>query len=251
MKIQRDLFEYRESKSEQDRVEDIFNLMPVGESVLDVGARDGYISTRLADRFESVTAMDLQAPSIDDERVYCAKGDVTKLSFPADFFDVVLCAEVLEHISPELLGEACSELARVAKRYVLIGVPYQQDIRVACSTCRKCGGVNPPWGHVNSFSEAKLKALFLSMEVVKVSFVGESNEYTNWLSTYLMWAAGNPYGTYSQDEPCVFCGAKLEPPLPMNALQKLGAKCAVWGMKTQSFFYGARANWMHVLFCKR
>lgn len=244
------LAEYRKTQSEQDRIGDMLALMPSGGAVLDVGARDGYISVRLADRFDSVTALDLQMPSISDERVRCVVGDVTRLSFPSDSFDVVVCAEVLEHVPPHLLNDACCELARVAKRYALIGVPYRQDTRVACSTCGQCGSINPSWGHVNSFNEAKLKRLFSGMEVVKVSLVGECDLYTNRLSAFLMDYAGNPYGTYSQHEPCVFCGAQLASPPPMNPLQKVSAKCAIWGMKAQSVVNGSHANWIHVLFRK-
>lgn len=245
------MVEYRETKSEQDRIEGLLRMIPTGRSIIDVGARDGYISLRLVGKFSSVTALDLHPPSISDERVRCVKGDVTNLSFPTGTFDVVLCAEVLEHIPPELLGKACSELTRVAKEYVLIGVPYEQDIRVACSTCGKCGGVNPPWGHVNSFNESKLKALFSDIEMIQVSMVGESDSYTNWLSAKLMNMAGNPYGTYSQDEPCIFCSAKLDPPPSMNLLQKVSAKCAVVMMKAQSFLSRPGSRWIHVLFRKR
>ena len=32
------------------------------------------------------------------------------------------------------------------------------------------------------------------------------------LSTLLLDLAGNPFGTYDQEEPCIHCGAKLKPP---------------------------------------
>jgi hypothetical protein len=70
------------------------------------------------------------------------------LGFADDFFDFVLCAEVLEHIPTASLSRACSELGRVSKHYVLIGVPYRQDIRVGRTTCWSCRKKNPPWGHI-------------------------------------------------------------------------------------------------------
>ncbi len=108
-------------------------LWPFSQKVapaLDVGARDGFISRLLAGHFPFVTALDLELPSIDHERVQSVKGNIAALDFPDASFDLVFCAEVLEHIPKDLLGTACRELARVSKEYVLIGVPYKQDIRV-------------------------------------------------------------------------------------------------------------------------
>ena len=44
----------------------------------------------------------------------CVQGDITALEFPTDFFDIVVCTEVLEHIPSDKLARACPELSRVA-----------------------------------------------------------------------------------------------------------------------------------------
>ena len=36
--------------------------------------------------------------------------------------------------------------------------------------------------------------------------------------------ASNPYGIYSQEEPCIHCGAKLKPPPQRNLFQKVVTK---------------------------
>ena len=60
-----DLTEYRNSASEKARLSDLINLFPKGGiSVLDVGARDGFISRLLVNHFSMVTALDLEKPSI-------------------------------------------------------------------------------------------------------------------------------------------------------------------------------------------
>ena len=242
--------EYRNQVSEQLRIQDIMRLMPKGESVLDIGARDGYFSVRLLERFKLVTALDVDLPSMKDDRIVCVKGDVTDLTFPSNTFDVVFCAEVLEHIPCKMLGKACAELARVAKSYVLIGVPFKQDIRVCRSTCSNCRKVNPPWGHVNSFDESRLKELFIGNLVETVSFVEENHSYTNFISSYLMDLAGNPYGTYSQEEPCIYCGSKLGNTPSMNLFHKICARTAVYLIQVQSHFLKPHANWIHILFRK-
>jgi len=247
-----DLTEYRNSATEKQRIADLLRLVP-GElgSILDIGARDGFISTLLTGRCARVTALDLELPSIAHERINCVKGDITALDFADRSFDLVFCAEVLEHIPPPLLGKACSELARVASSLVLVGVPYRQDIRVGRTTCQRCGNTNPPWGHVNSFDEQRLAALFPHFDVAGQSYVGCGEGRTNRLSTLLMDIAGNPYGTYSQEEPCIHCGAHLEPPPERAFWQKLATKAAFLTRDVPRLFVRTHANWIHLLLKKR
>jgi 2-polyprenyl-3-methyl-5-hydroxy-6-metoxy-1,4-benzoquinol methylase len=99
---------YRNSEREQQRIHSLLALVPQGRTtVLDVGARDGYISRRLSERFARVTALDLEQPRFIIEGVTALKGDVTSLDFQDESFDTVLCAEVLEHVPPARLQRAC------------------------------------------------------------------------------------------------------------------------------------------------
>lgn len=156
-----DLKEHRASQSEQDRIASLFRLIPLkGMRALDIGARDGYLSHLLSNRYQEVVALDLHKPNIDAEGIIPVAGNITDLQFPDRSFDLVLCAEVLEHIPTDQLQKACDEIARVASGTVVIGVPYMQDIRLGRTTCENCGEKNPPWGHVNRFDEVLLRKLF-------------------------------------------------------------------------------------------
>jgi len=247
-----DLTEYRNSAAERARVSDLMRLLPEGgTSVLDIGARDGFISRLLTNHFPMVTALDLERPSIEHERILCERDDITALRFADASFNLVFCAEVLEHIPTHLLETACRELARVTKEYLLIGVPYKQDIRVGRTTCGSCGQVNPPWGHVNAFDEDRLSELFAGFAVAKHSFVGETDARTNLMSCALMDMAGNPYGTYSQEEPCIHCGANLTSPPERRLWQKILTKAAFIGLNTQKRFLKPHPNWIHLLLQKK
>jgi hypothetical protein len=244
-----DLSIYRNRPAEIERVADLMRLIPAGmDNALDIGARDGHISKAIAQKTASVFALDLDCPQFSHPGVTCVQGDATALQFSAKSFDLVFCAEVLEHIPSPALEAACSELARVAKKFVLIGVPYKQDIRQGKTTCYSCGKINPPWAHVNSFDEVRLAALFPSMKIVAVSFVGTATPGTNALASTLMNYAGNPFGTYIQDEGCICCGKKLIDPPPRSTRQKIATKAAVWLNKAQAAFHKPRGNWIHVLF---
>jgi len=244
-----DLEKYRQSESEKARIADLFRIMPRGRtSVLDIGARDGYLSRLLAEHFQEVTALDLEKPAFEFPRVATVAGNITKLDFPDESFDCILCAEVLEHIPA--LERACRELTRVVRHELIIGVPYLQDIRSDRTTCHDCGRTNPPWGHVNTFDEQRLAELFPGLAIKSKSFVGSTREGTNAVSAMLMEFAGNPWGTYVQDEPCIFCGAVLVVPARRSFLSKVCSGAAARLDKLQMSFAQPHANWIHVVFSK-
>ncbi len=243
----------KHTEKEKARASDLMALLPDDSrgAVLDIGAGDGWLSLMLAERFDKVTVLDLKKPSIEHPRIQCVKGDATNLDFGKDEFDLVFCVEVIEHIPPKQLIKACFELERVAKKYILIGVPFRQDIRVGRTKCSTCGKRNPPWGHVNSFDEHRLKQLFSLCDAQEISFVGEDKECTNALSEFLMDFAGNPYGAYDQEELCIHCGAKLKEPPQRNILQKIATKLAFYIKNIQQPFYRPHSIWIHILFEKR
>lgn len=246
-----DLAAYRHSEREQARTSDLLALMPAGGRLaLDVGARDGHLSKLLAERYETVVALDLARPAIDHPRVTPIQGDACNLAFADRTYDLVVCSEVLEHIPPSMLGRACAEISRVAKSAVVIGVPYKQDIRFGRTTCRGCGRANPPWGHVNAFDEGRLQGLFGTLNLSTTTYVGSTRDATNVLAAALMDFAGNPYGTYGQEEGCVHCGAELSPPAERTFAQKLATRAAFVAQRMQAAVTRPRGNWIHMRFDK-
>ena len=174
-------------------------------------------------------------------------GNARALNFPDNAFDVVFCAEVLEHIPG--VERAAAEIARVARHEVLIGVPYEQDIRLGRATCRSCGRISPPWGHINSFSEARLRALFPGMQVVKRSLVGSSRARTTTLATWLMDQGKNPWHANS-DEGCIHCGAPLVRPSGRTLVERCCSAVAYQLNRIQAKFTHERPMWIHLLFAK-
>jgi len=238
---------YRASEQEIARTADLLRVLPRGRrSVLDIGARDGHFSRLLTDYFAEVTALDLELPGFDIPGVKKVAGNVTGLKFPDATFDCVFCAEVLEHIPG--LSSACAEIVRVAKHDIVIGVPYKQDIRVGRCTCSSCGKTNPPWGHVNSFDENRLRELFAGASVQSTSFVGSNVSATNPISAFLMNLGGNPWGSYDQDEPCIYCGRTMLPPSRRPFWRKVCSSVATRMDKLQEHMTQPHGNWIHVVF---
>jgi ubiquinone/menaquinone biosynthesis C-methylase UbiE len=100
-----------------DAVRDLA-VLPRG-SYLDVGCGRGEMLDQ-ADRlgFGPVQGVEVVADLIDGTRVL--RGEAHALPFADQSFDVVSCFDVLEHLIPGDDEGACRELARVARRHVLL-----------------------------------------------------------------------------------------------------------------------------------
>jgi SAM-dependent methyltransferase len=97
-------------------------------SLLDVGGAEGYKSALIRKLFGArVLTSDLSEEACKRAReIYGIEGravDIHKLPFYEGEFDVVLCSEVLEHVTD--LQAATMELLRVASKAVVITVPHE------------------------------------------------------------------------------------------------------------------------------
>jgi SAM-dependent methyltransferase len=85
---------------------------------LEVGIGNGFVQARLAEADIDVTTVDFD-PELGPDRV----GDIRDLPCADREFDVVLCAEVLEHIPFRDVPAAIAELHRVSKHAAVVSVP--------------------------------------------------------------------------------------------------------------------------------
>jgi len=248
-----DYKKYRQSQLEILRTNSILNMLPDGcKTVLEIGSRDGYFTKIFSEKYEKVIALDLEYPQIDMENVTPMVGDVTDISLPDNCADLVVCTEVLEHINPELLLKACNELYRVSNKYILIGVPFQQDLRTNATYCSNCDTINPTTGHLSIFDKNKLYSLFPECKINKIELVGRGQYKTNYLSYNIYKRFNFPFGSYEQEEGCVNCGEKIMPP-KISLLSEFVCR----GAQTLCFIHNnlfinkdKHPLWIHVLFEK-
>jgi len=141
------------------RIQKTLFLIPQDvKTILDAGCGNGLITNVLHQQYQ-VSALDVSAVAL--ENVHCPKvvASVTEIPFPADSFDLVNCSEVLEHLTDDELIKALAELKRVAKQYILIGVPHREQLAKLYYRCAECGHIAHPYGHLQSFCDARLSGL--------------------------------------------------------------------------------------------
>ena len=136
------------------------------DSILDVGCGEGVLTSEWAERLEGrIVGIDLPDPKLEAEwqkrqrpNLEYKAEEATSLSFSEDEFDMATAVEVLEHVpDPEA---TVAEMARVAKRWLLVSVPREPIWRMtnmARGAYLKSLGNTP--GHVNHWS----KVSFVSM----------------------------------------------------------------------------------------
>jgi 2-polyprenyl-3-methyl-5-hydroxy-6-metoxy-1,4-benzoquinol methylase len=137
------------------------------QSILDVGCGEGVLTAQWADKLgdRRIVGIDLDDPKLKAEwdqrrraNLEYRVEDATNLSFADGEFDMATAIEVLEHVpDPE---RTVSEMARVAKNWLLVSVPREplwRGLNMARGAYLKDLGNTP--GHVNHWS----KRSFVSM----------------------------------------------------------------------------------------
>ena len=121
-------------------------IPPDVSRILDVGCGDGAITDRLAEAWE-VTGVDASAAALAHVQTTAVQAPATALPFDDGAFDLVLSSEMLEHLTDEDYKAALSEMARVTRRYLLLSVPYREDLGFRVIRCPRCGWRGHVWGH--------------------------------------------------------------------------------------------------------
>ncbi len=124
-------------------------------AVVELGCCFGFLSLALAGAGHDVTAVDLApgavallasvAPTLD-RPLRAVVGDATAVPLAGGSADTVLAVHLLEHLPPPLAPVVLAEMLRVARRRVVVAVPYEDE-------------PDPTWGHVRTFDAAALTAL--------------------------------------------------------------------------------------------
>jgi SAM-dependent methyltransferase len=148
------------------------SLIPADvETILDVGCGDGAITNSLAQRW-SVTGVDSSKAALAHVTGPAVWAQAEALPFPDRSVDLVLSSEMLEHLGDASYHAALSEVLRVARRYVLISVPYREQLRMRFSRCATCGGRAHVWGHQRTFTVESLLRDMVCFNALDVRIFG-------------------------------------------------------------------------------
>jgi ubiquinone/menaquinone biosynthesis C-methylase UbiE len=160
----------------RERLEATIRLVPQeAQSLLDVGCGGGVFthllqtarpSMRLVGAERSYPLLALADRQFNQTFV---AGSADTLPFASRSFDILTALEVIEHLPYGIYEQSLREIARVAKAWVLISVPYKENRKFI--PCPYCGCRFNPYYHMHTFDEAKMQTLLEGFEAVEIQKV--------------------------------------------------------------------------------
>jgi len=150
-----------------------------GRRALDIGCGVGDVLFDLAMAGAEAYGIDYSSNSIKFAGDYLKSknlkatlkvGDAQNLPFGENFFDVVICSEVLEHIPDD--SRAVKEMRRVLKKY-----------GIAIITAPSGGKAVKEWGHIRHYSDEKMRKL-LEDNGFRIIDIKYGARVYNWLWLY-------------------------------------------------------------------
>jgi SAM-dependent methyltransferase len=150
-------------EEDRARMRALAALVPAeAQTLLDAGCGNGLFLDELvrAGRFRRLVGADRSAAALRHVATPRCRLSIDALPFAAGAFDIISCNEVLEHLPVDVYPRALDELARVARRFLLVAVPYRQNLDASLCRCPRCRAQFNPDFHVRSFDEPVMAALF-------------------------------------------------------------------------------------------
>ena len=155
----------------EERVSIALEMVPLKiTSCLDIGCGDCSILDRLSSYFFK-TALDIShnvLVRLKTENKLLARSNA--LPFQSNYYDLVVCTEVLEHLQQQEFDQTINEIERVSKKYILISVPYQEDLNSKQTLCPKCEHIFHIHMHMRNFRLVQVKKLFQNFDLERYTF---------------------------------------------------------------------------------
>lgn len=195
------------------RVADIYTLVPPDTaSLLDVGCGNGlfcnYVNSQ--GRVLKVVGLDRSKTALKYVGTEKIQGSITEIPFPDKWFDCVTSLEVLEHLPIKTFEDARKEIARVAKKYIIVSVPNSQILGEGMTQCSSCKTKFDPDLHMRSFNGDSMRSLF-SNYGFGCQQVEEIGHYSNYMGISMFWKMMQRQPEPTMASPlCPICGFSNE-----------------------------------------
>jgi ubiquinone/menaquinone biosynthesis C-methylase UbiE len=144
------------------RVKETAALIPEdANSLLDVGCGNGVFVNYLQQLLPGLKllAIDRSHAALKYVKTEKREGDIADIPLADRSYDCVTCLEVIEHLPIGVFQRALSELTRVAKQYVIVSVPYAEELERNHTQCPECKSIFNADLHLRTFSEKKIDHL--------------------------------------------------------------------------------------------
>ena len=134
------------------------------QTLVDVGSGTGEFGRQLVKKRPDVRVycVDRSRAALKTVSTEKAVGSVDAIPLGDRSKDLASCLQVLEHLPVPIYRKALDELARVADRYLLISVPFEEDLAEKSTRCPACRSIFNADLHLRSYGLADVTSLFAS-----------------------------------------------------------------------------------------
>ncbi|MGC1310348.1 MAG: class I SAM-dependent methyltransferase [Phormidesmis sp.] len=167
---------------QQQVLNDIVAILPADvRTLLDLGCGNGLLTNQLPARLE-VVGFDRSHQALKQVKTKTVQGDISQLPFADGAFDLVMCNDVLEHLPIATRQQALDEMTRVAAKYVIITVPFLENLNQGLTRCGRCDRFYHVNHHLSAFDLADSRQ-FLSGRSEQQASEFEDSDRSRWQCT--------------------------------------------------------------------
>jgi len=200
--------QYGSTPDYRERAAAVLALIPPSvRSILDVGCGTGDVVRAITDARPGISSVgcDSSPSALARAPGRVVRAGLPELPFRDKSFDLLLCLEVLEHIAEASYAASLRELERLAGRYIIIGVPYRENLLTKQVLCGSCGRVSHADCHVRAYTRRELHRLLQGFAVKKTVLAGIRQQRQSGVGMRLRHRLG---GLYYRPEffSCRYCG---------------------------------------------
>jgi SAM-dependent methyltransferase len=227
----------------QARIAQTIGLIPEDvRTILDVGCGDGKISLPLINQGYHVTGIDISLTALLQSQGNRMIANIDRIPFGDKSFDLVISAEVIEHLPYPIYRQALAEIERIARKYIVISTPNQEYLPAGFEKCEACLGIYHRNHHMRSLGASDHRQLFGEFSTVKSISIDQWKQVP-----WVIWIQHNLFGSYFhvRDGACPICGSALKK-TTLSRNQRIGRK--ILDLATRYIPGYSKARWIASLY---
>jgi ubiquinone/menaquinone biosynthesis C-methylase UbiE len=147
------------------------------KSLADIGCGNGLFLNKILEnhgsKFKRICGVERSSAAIKHLKTESILASIESIPISDNEFEFVTCQEVIEHLPSSIYSKAIQELGRISSKYILISVPYNENLKYSAVNCPACSTVFNPEFHMRSYKLKNLIELetLLNAEVVEHGFI--------------------------------------------------------------------------------